>query len=259
MDNKQITAGLAHLVDELPPNVDIDAVIATAKLRSQRRQAVTFTALGTATVVVALTAVLTSAGAGQNEPAAGGNGLAATKPPAVTTSGTPSPGSRDQAGKLTKQLADANALPADAVVDPSATDPFTGKPVAALEFVPPPGGPDGDYMAFAKLTRGQVPSDLTVSVSSGAARKDGGNAGECPPGGVPCTPMAFPDGTRAHVMVTDDATRVGVVSMLTAQRPDGTYIQVICSTSGNQGATKGSPEPPLGVEDMFKFATIFTW
>jgi hypothetical protein len=123
----------------------------------------------------------------------------------------------------------------------------------------PPQDADGDYLAFAKLTRGQVLSDLSVFVNSGPDGRGYGEPGECPPGGQPCTPKTFPDDTRAHVLVSENAPRIGVVSMLVAQRPDGTYIKVICSTSGNQGATKGSPEPPLGVEDMFKFATVVTW
>jgi hypothetical protein len=111
MDDKQITAGLSLLANEPPPDMDLDTVIATAKLRRQRRQAVTFTALGTATVVVALTAVLTSAGAGQNEPATGGIGPAGLKSPSAATSAAARPGSKDQARKLTQQLAEANVLP----------------------------------------------------------------------------------------------------------------------------------------------------
>ncbi len=73
----------------------------------------------------------------------------------------------------------------------------------------------------------------------------------CAEPGVDCTSRQFPDGTVADVTVISDT---GITSVtLLSRRPDGTTLYLSANGTGEPGS------PELSVEDMFRFATVFTY
>lgn len=70
----------------------------------------------------------------------------------------------------------------------------------------------------------------------------------CAEPGEDCTSRQFPDGTVAEVVIDPEADWQTLI--LTARRPDGTAIEAF---------TDGTGAPDLTVENMFGFATVFTY
>jgi len=70
----------------------------------------------------------------------------------------------------------------------------------------------------------------------------------CSGPGQDCQYRQFPDGTVAAV-IRHPETDMAMLS-LTARRPDGTAVWVFAD---------GLETPDLSVEDMFRFATVFTY
>jgi len=228
---------LAELVAAIgPPLVDLTQVVEAgqAQRRQRRRTAVVAAAVLVAAGVVA--ALLTG---GEPDEAR-----------AEFTTGTrfmvltPRPVIDDRARRLTAQLSAAmsDVLPGVTDVRPG----VDGFPPLEFSFGSP-YTPDG-YGAHAVF--GSTLLILQVEHSLGFVDP----THSCSESDPNCTHRTFADGTWAYVTVHpyDDMTKTAL--SLTAQRPDGTAVFLSASTLG--------PEPgplTLSVEDLFPFATVFTY
>lgn len=262
---KDLNHGLDLLADEATPApIDVHDVIAKAKTRTRDRRASAVTALATVATVAAIAVTI----GGDKH----GNGL---NPAVQTTTPTPPAGCTiDTKGKtctvevtvdqhslkFTQQLAAARdtVIPAQFTVEPSAF-PMNGNG-EPLTFVATGMG-TGYYAAYARLTDSQGSVEITIDVVKLAPGTPLGHVNSlpvspCTPGEGNCEERMLAAGTVARA--TTNARPPGVIEMnyMSAVRPDGTYVQVIIS------APRGIPTPrptlPLTLDDLFRFATVFT-
>lgn len=286
MDDKHISTGLALLADDMAPlEVDIDEVIAAARLRNRRRQAVTASALGTVGVIAVLTVAVTMVGVGDNRP-----GPPPPQPPATTSGAQSIPGRAanavidDRARRLTHQLAQAKTriIPTDMRIesDPKNAEHIIGGPPSPLEFILQDfadlPGPINEYTAFAKLSDELGWGTLRISVGHADQRPDIEGQMTCAPGSKSCVTREFPDRTRATLHY-NIGTATGWNQGMTALRPDGTYIMVACDVFFFDSSIVDAPPPPssappqspppkptrpqipLSTDQLFDLATVFTY
>lgn len=264
---KDLNHGLDLLADEATPApIDVHDVIAKAKARTRDRRAAAGTALAT---VAAVAAIAVTIGGDKH-----GNGL---NPAVQTTTSTPPDGCKidtkgttcevavtvdQQSLKLTQQLAAARdtVIPAQFTVEPSAF-PMNGNG-EPLTFVTNGIGGTGYYAAFARLTDSQGSVEIAIDVVKLAPGTPLGHVNSlpvspCTPGEGNCEERMLAAGTVARA--TTNARPPGVIEMnyMSAVRPDGTYVQVMISAP--QGIPTPRPTLPLTLDDLFKFATVFTF
>jgi len=267
MDDKQLTAGLNLLADEFANGVDIDAVIETERVRTRRRRSVAAVAMAIVVLLTAVSVVTLTMNVDQ--------GSQGASPPTTQTSPTRKvingklAANRvvdDESRKLTGQLdaAKATLLPNLQIApDPENTDNIQEGTPPALEF-----GKlfidDGteqpqeiqEYEAFAKLTDQQGVATIRISVSDNAAQRQDL---DCLAGRSDCTSQVLPDGTKAswHTHIGD---AMGWNQNMVARRPDGTLTVVSLSVwTIRDGDRPTRPEVPLTQEQLYKFATVFTY
>ena len=279
MNEHHLSHGLATLAEDMP-TPDIGDIVATARTRIRRRRAVGATWVGTAAVVGVLTGTIVATGDHSSLPA--------TNQPAGPGSG---PSIDDRARALDQQLSDARSdlIPGWLTVSPDPLNPIrvdgrvlgfefstSGAPVGTLMTdgigVPitqapvivqaPFTGPD--YQLDVKLSDSQGWGTLSVAVQH---THDTGVRVAClNPIGV-CQPSDLPDGTMAIVTTGVSANGNGTIGTdvhLQALRPDGTYIDAVCTNlpappgGAAQGATTLS-QPPLNAAELLKFADVFTY
>jgi hypothetical protein len=250
--NDELTRGLTMLADEADPAaVDTYAVIAKAKARTRNRRAGAATAFGTVAAIGAL-AVTFGAGGG-------------TPPATPTIAGpwrvcvgiddepcTPLTETDDRSRKLTQQLAKSpRVLPERFTVEQDGRDP------APLEFVVT-NDKEKRYTAWATLLD---PVD-SVDISFEVGKVPAGTSidGIPDPTFLPCTigvrdceARTLPDGTIARAETSNVPSAMEPITYATALRPDGTYIQVIAAVP------EARPDPPFTLEELFEFATVFTY
>jgi hypothetical protein len=88
---------------------------------------------------------------------------------------------------------------------------------------------------------------------------DGQFFGPCTAGESNCEIRTLPDGTQAAARENSRPPALQLASTLSAQRPDGTYVQVIASVGlGPVPTEPARPVPALTNADLFEFATVFT-
>jgi hypothetical protein len=110
----------------------------------------------------------------------------------------------------------------------------------------------------------QGPSAVTIFVLKRPAgtplgHADGQYFGPCTAGESNCEIRTLDDGTQATARENARPPAMQLASTLTAQRPDGTYIQVISSVGlGPVPSETPRPIPAMTNADLFKFATVFT-
>lgn len=286
MDDEQLTAGLSLLAEELTdPDVDIDAAIDTARLRTHYRQSVAATAAGTVLVIAAIATVVATTDRGADDavgtppscaptshrPSGTKPGATISGQPRATTSCGPTPADwtvDQRARELTDQLAAAraNLIPSSLRVDRDDsinTRPINGGPPPALEFgtLDFPGGGDQPpaYTAFAKLTDQQGAGFLRIDVGKGEHSSASIPFQPCVTGSPNCTSKEFSDGTEAtwHTHIGD---AMGWTQIMGAVRPDGTTITVSISVwPDTRQPTPTRPEVPLTPAQLYEFATVFDY
>lgn len=245
---------LDRLADEADPRpFDSSDIIAKARARTRSRHTVVASALGTVAVAGAMVVTLGGTG-GDND------GHVATPSGGPTTSacvdGTPEPcgplsKTDARSRKLTEQLAKARTnVISDrwtVVTDSRMSDP--------LQFVVTV--PDGFYVASAKLgdAAGQV--EMSFHVGKAPAGATLANfmpmLAPCTLGAHDCTERTLPDGTVARAETHNQPAAMEPTTYVTALRPDGTYIQVVAGLYGAR------PTAPFTLDEMFEFASVFTY
>jgi hypothetical protein len=287
MDDKQLTAGLSLLADELTdPDVDIDAAIGAARLRAHYRQSVAATAAATVLVIAAITTFVATTDRGGDTvgspPSCAPTSIqldtteqtATTVPPQFRTSTPcrPTDGEfpymvdwkeNEQTANLTDQLAAAraNLIPSSLRVDRDDsvnTRYIRGGPPPALVFGTASSDDDAYVVAFAKLTDQQGSGFLEIAVNNGEHSTASVPFQPCPTDGPTCTSKQFADGTTAtwHSNIGD--TR-GWTQYMGAVRPDGTTIVVTISVWPGNGPAPSRPQVPLTPDQLYQFATVFTY
>lgn len=265
MNDYDVPTGLSMLADEAEPApIDSREIISKARTRTRNRRASAATAFGTVAAVGALAVTLGFPNADKDGTGVGGppstspdcaNGVCELPVP-------PAP-SQEQADEFDTQLAAAidNLIPAGFTLerDPESTE-------EPLKFVGTDHGDGPVYTANGWLRDAQGPASITVYVLKKAAGTSLAHAtgqffGPCHQGEPNCEIRTLDDGTQATAQANQRPPGLQLSSTLSAQRPDGTYIQVI--TSIGIGAVPGDeqarPEPPMTNADLFKWATVFTW
>ena len=225
-----VDARLAALVAATePPHVDLAQVReAGLRQRRHRRRA----AIAAAAVLLAAGTVAALLTGGEPEPATAGR----TPVRVVDRYGQPPAEIDGRARRLTAQL--ATAMP-DLL--PDFADRRDGAEFPPPEFsVNSADGPHKTYFASAAFDA----TTLFFVVDHRTAD----TFVPCVEPGQDCTYRQFPDGTVAEVVVHPEADMASL--SLNALRPDGTTVLMMA----------GGPQvPQLTVEDMFRFATVFTY
>jgi hypothetical protein len=166
----------------------------------------------------------------------------------------PAPSFDNRSRRLTVQLAAARStvLPAPTELGPAAVAGPTGRVLWAPLVFHVSETPDV-YFAIATLGSGRDAAVLKLDV--GYRRPDAEPAfTPCPRYQRVCTARRFPDGTSAAVAVFSEAVSGQTINRLTVLRPDGTF----CNVAVFYREQRPDP-PPLGVDDLFRFATVFTY
>jgi hypothetical protein len=168
----------------------------------------------------------------------------------------PAPSFDNRARRLTAQLAAARArvLPGIADIGPAAVVSANGGEVqwAPLVFHVSAETPDL-YLALATLGSGRDAATLKLDV--GFRDPDAQPAfTPCPDFQPTCDQRRFADGTVGSVIVFDEPTSNQTINRLTIMRPDGTFLHA----SVFYREPRPDP-PPLGVEQLYGFATVFTY
>jgi hypothetical protein len=166
----------------------------------------------------------------------------------------PAPSFDNRSRRLTAQLAAARStvLPAPTELGPAAVAGPNGRVLWAPLVFHVSETPDV-YFAIATLGSGRDAAVLKLDV--GFRRPDAEPAfTPCPRYQRVCTARRFPDGTSAAVAVFSEAVSGQTINRLTVSRPDGTF----CHVSVFYREQRADP-PPLGVDDLFRFATVFTY
>ncbi|OLF18984.1 sigma factor-like helix-turn-helix DNA-binding protein [Actinophytocola xanthii] len=168
----------------------------------------------------------------------------------------------DQARKLTRQLRAAldRVLPGATVLHPVPRPPGAGdRPPGAGDFPLPLefhldeySGLDKGYLASATVDLGVGSAVIAIDVRW-RSHEDMTRYTPCPEIELDCTFRQFPDRTRADVVVFTDPASRAVVHTMSSLRPDGTFVNVTVQS------TEPDTPPPLSVEDLFRFARVFTY
>ncbi len=229
-----VPARLAALVAAAgPPLVDLADVVEAGKAQRRHRRR---TAVAAAAVLIAAGTAAALLTAGEPEP------VASERAPVrvVDRVGDAEPVVDDRARRLTAQLA---AAMDDVLPDVTDLQPVSGQQ-PPLEFsIAQAGGSPAPYIAEARFSR----TLLFFFVDSRAAD----TYVPCAEPGLDCTSRQFPDGTVAEVTVNTETSNTSL--SLISLRPDGTIFHVFVNGTGEPGP------PELSVEDMFRFATVFTY
>jgi hypothetical protein len=265
MKDYDVPAGLAQLAEEADPApIDTHDVIAKARTRTRNRRASTAAAFGTVALVGATAFTLGFPNADKGDTRVGTPTSAANEdcPPGSGSKCTSPPVDDDHSAALDSQLAAAldSLTPAGFTFekDPFKTGEtlkFTGAPNASGTMV---------YSASAWLRDSQGPSAFTIYVLKRPAgtplgHADGQFFGPCTAGESHCEVRTLDDGTQATARENAQPPALQLASTLSAQRPDGTYIQVISSVGlGPVPSETPRPIPALTNADLFEFATVFT-
>jgi hypothetical protein len=232
-DEPTVAARLAALVAAAGP-LQVDAAEVVEAGRAQQRQR-RRTAVVAGVVLLAVAAVATLLTGGEPE-----RTLTASPVWSSVSALPPVPVVDDRARRLTAQLAAA----LDDVL-PGVTDLAPGtRRRPPLEFATAPDwGSMNVYTAEAMFGS----TILHIAVYS--------DTQPYPPCSVPeirqnCTSREFPDGTVAEVVIAAEPNFPA--GSLMSQRPDGTIFHVIAESFG-------AGPPALTTEDLFRFATVFTY
>lgn len=268
MEHQRLTRHLGQLADEAEPRpVDVATIISRAKARRRNRRGML--AVGGATAFVLTGAVATTmlaVGGG------GGESVGAAARP-TTTSPRPTlkqpgdlvgvqPAADERSRKLDSQLAAARAdlIPAGFTAGDNPVHPIKDP----LKFQGGPGRKNTlDYTARAMLTSTQGTATIQVWVlknppGTPLGHYDGQVFGPCQQGQRHCERRTLPDGTVATAQPNANPPGLTLSSALNAQRPDGTYIQVLVNV-GEGTSPKPLDDAPFDAEQLFKFATVFSY
>ncbi len=233
-----VDARLAALVAAAgPPLVDLTQVAEAAQAQRRQRRRTAVVAAVVLLVAGVVAALLTG-----GEPDGARTGFTAGDRFLVLT---PQPVIDDRARRLTAQLSAAmsDVLPGVTDVRPG----VDGFPPLEFSFGSP-YTPDtyGAHAVFGSTL-------LILQVERILGFVDPAQS-SCPESDPNCTYRTFADGTWAYVTVHpyDDMTKTAL--SLTANRPDGTAIFLSASILG-----PATGPPALSVEDLFRFATVFTY
>lgn len=257
MDPQHLTQGLRQLADEAEPRpVDVTAVIAIAKARTKAGRTTAAAGLGTAAIVGTLAAVMSTVAPSQPPPPATSSTSSSTpnRPPVGLA-----PAQDERSRKFDEQLATANLIPSQYTVEPN---PEHGQDAVALQFRGSQGPTEKNYTAGALLknTQGEAIIQVWVLKNPPGTQLDhyyGQVFGPCKDGDKNCARKTLPDGTVLTTQVNARPPALTLSSTLSAQRPDGTYVQVL--TNVRQGDPPNMPVPPLTADELIAFATAFTY
>ncbi|ONI82976.1 hypothetical protein ALI144C_18170 [Actinosynnema sp. ALI-1.44] len=263
MDNQRLTNGLQQLADEAEPRqIDVSSVIGKAKAQQRNRRAVL--GVSGATAVLLAGALYTTVQVSDSLPM----DPAAARPTSTGTTAKQEQGPPYQpitdarAHKFDSQLAAAKAdlIPAGFTVGDNPVHPVGD----VLRFIGSPG-PKGevDYTAQGMLTN----ADGTATIQIWVLKNPPGTAlehyygqvfGPCVVSESNCVRRTLSDGTQAAARPNARPSAMTPSSIMSAQRPDGTYIQVVTNV-GERTTPKPLAVPPFDADQLFKFATAFTW
>jgi Sigma-70, region 4 len=166
----------------------------------------------------------------------------------------PAPSFDNRSRRLTAQLAAAHptVLPARTMLGPATVSGPAGDVVWAPLVFHVTDTPD-IYFAMATLGAGRDAAVLKLDV--GYRRPDTEPSFVlCPRFQKVCTARQFPDGTSAAVAVFSEAVSDQTINRLTILRPDGTFCHVAVFYRDRR-----PDPPPLDADDLFRFATVFTF
>nr|WP_042188818.1 hypothetical protein [Kibdelosporangium sp. MJ126-NF4]CEL18478.1 hypothetical protein [Kibdelosporangium sp. MJ126-NF4]CTQ97962.1 hypothetical protein [Kibdelosporangium sp. MJ126-NF4] len=261
MENENLTRGLEQLADEVEPRpVDVQTVISRARARKQNRRAML--AVGGATVAVLVGAIVVTAAATSSN-----NQPAVARPTSTqTTKDVPHPIAPvfdAQSRKFDSQLAAARAeliLPRFTVSGDNPVQPVM-KPLM-FDGTPGPKG-ETNYTAKAMLTDSEGTATIQIWVlknppGTPLGHYNGQTLGPCIEGQKHCEHRTLHDGTVVAVQPNANPSGITLSSAISAQRPDGTYIQVLVNV-GEGTSPKPLADAPYTADELVKFATAFTW
>jgi hypothetical protein len=266
MNDYDVSAGLRQLADDAQPApIDTYDVIKKAKARTRNRRASAGAAFGTVAVVGALAFTLSFPNADKGNTGVGTPTSTSANencPPELGGKCIDPPVVNDQTAELDSQLASALAslTPAGFTFE---KDPFSTGEMLKFTGAQNPSG-TMVYTATAWIRDSQGPSAVTIFVLKRPAgtplgHADGQYFGPCTAGESNCEIRTLDDGTQATARENARPPAMQLASTLTAQRPDGTYIQVISSVGlGPVPSETPRPIPAMTNADLFKFATVFT-
>lgn len=268
--------GLNLLAEEVDPSpVDTYSIIKKANARTRNQRMGLASALGTVAVAVAMAATIGLTGS-TSDP------VRLATPPTSTD-----PGAARICGKTEncpvadpqKYPSDAQAKRLDAQLAPVRDSLLL--PGSTLERAGLPMFDDVEPLQFALITNQDgAPSAPPVYEAVALMRTAEGTAAlsiqilKLPPGtpfgpvqgralapcdGVPgCERRQLSDGTVATALADGNPPGIARSSTITAQRPDGTYVQVFASV-GPAVNENPMPAAPFTTDDLFEFATVFTY
>ena len=290
MDDERISHGLAVLAEDMP-TPDIGDIVAASRTHIRRRRAVTATWLGAAAVVGMMAGTITVVGDHSSVSAAGGSPTTSPGPKIVPNN---QPIIDDRARSLDRQLNKVknDVVPAGMTISPDPADRITvdGR-VLTFEFattehdLSTDGQPLKDsqgrllgqpmftgrgYLLDAKLSDGQGWGTVTIQVMHKNSADKAGHLPVCQTAPSGCQTTDLPDGTIAIVSTGESGRgypNSGTDLRLGALRPDGTYIDILCTnlpfvpgTPGPNSPTRPTrPQTPLSASDLLKLATAFTY
>lgn len=272
MDDKQMTSGLSLLAEEAEPAaIDVYDVIAKAKARTRNRRASVATAFGTVAVVGAMAFTLDLGGDTNTIGAAGSQPTttAPGKPPELCpipdgaqTCYVFPPEQDDQSRKLDGQLTAVvgDLIPAGFTVEPDVLDKY----LPALTFSVHHNSEELPFYTAHAIVRnehGTATIDIIVLKQPPGTPLGHVNEqpfGPCQDGVDGCELRELGDGTTATAQANTRPPGLTLSSTMTAQRPDGTYLQVITNV-GPGTSPAPLPDAPFTTDDLFTFATVFTY
>jgi hypothetical protein len=248
-DEERLTAGLALLAEYRP--VD-ERAPERRRWRSAGIAAGALVAAGVFAGVLGLGDQAGAPGAVETLPPASPSMRPLPEPTALD----PAPSFDNRARRLTAQLeaARARVLAGIPEIGPAAVVSADGREVqwAPLVFHVSAETPDL-YLALATLGSGRDAATLKLDV--GFRNPDAEpRFNPCPDFQETCDQRRFADGTVGSVTVFDEPTSNQTINRLTIMRPDGTFIHA----SIFYREPRPDP-PPLGAEQLYTFATVFTY
>ncbi len=175
-------------------------------------------------------------------------------PSAVPVAGDPAGRFDRRSRRLTAQLAGArpDVLPGRGDLQPAVVTTSTGT-VLWAPLVFHLGDVPDTYRAMATLGGGRDAAVLAIEVGYRDPHADPRYL-PCPAFELDCTDRGFPDGTYGGVTVLTEPETDQTINRLTVMRPDGTF----CHVAVFYRERRPDP-PPLGVDDLFRFATVFSY
>ncbi len=290
MDDERISRGLAVLAEDMPAP-DIGDIVAASRAHIRRRRAVTATWLGTAAVVGVLAGVITVVG--DHAPVSAAQGGPTTSPgPKVVPNNQPI--IDDRARALDQQLNKIknDVIPAGMTISPDPADQITvdGR-VLAFEFSTterdfstdgqPPKLSQGrlniqplftgrGYLLDVKLSDTLGWGTVSIQVMHKNSADTAGHLPVCQAASSACRTTNFPDGTTAIVSSTESGRgypNSGTDLRLGALRPDGTYVDILCTNlpfvagpvTSDAPTQPTRPQTPLSAAELLKLATALTY